>query len=42
MPEQIECDSCGALLFALGPRDPEPVGRDGCPNCDGTDFSFLD
>lgn len=41
MPTHVSCDGCGLVLLALESLDPGPVGRDECPDCGGTDFSFL-
>lgn len=41
MPTNVCCESCGLVLLALESLDPVPIGRDDCPDCGGTDFSFV-
>ncbi|WP_217629020.1 zinc ribbon-containing protein [Halopelagius longus] len=38
----IVCDSCGVTLLGLRSYGPKPIGRDTCPKCGGTEFSYDD
>jgi len=42
LDEYIECNSCKFVLQAASSIDPLPKNWDSCPDCGGTDFSFID
>lgn len=42
MDTHVACDDCGLVLGAFESLGPSPVGRDDCPECGGTEFSFVE
>lgn len=42
MPTHVSCDECGLVLLALASLDPVPIDHDSCPDCSGSDFSFVE
>lgn len=37
----VECAACEFVLCAVSGEDPEPSRVDECPQCGGSEFSFL-
>lgn len=37
----VECAACEFVLCAASGEDPEPSRVDECPQCGGSEFSFL-
>lgn len=41
MVRYSECQGCGFVVEARSYDDPDPKGREACPDCGGTDFRLL-
>jgi DNA-directed RNA polymerase subunit RPC12/RpoP len=42
MPENIECQDCGRVVFGVVAIDPKPADGEECPDCGGTDFQPVE
>lgn len=42
MPENVECQNCGRVVFGITAVEPRPVDGEECPDCGGTDFERIE
>lgn len=42
MPATVRCEDCGLTLLSFDATGPEPIEYDECPECGGTEFSFVE